>query len=74
MWRVLFSLIGFWTCFLFLYSTFTDLWPYVTMEVEPYENGDERVMEERETCSGWERESREKNIPIVEIRDRYGML
>ena len=46
----------------------------MAMEVEPYENGDERVMEERETCSGWERESREKNIPIVGIRDGYGML
>ena len=28
-------------------------------------------MEEKETCSGWERESREKNILIFGIRDRY---
>ena len=47
---------------------------YVTLEVEPYENGGGRAMEERETCSGWERESREKNIPIFGIRDMYGML
>ena len=46
----------------------------MAMEVESYENGDERVMEEREKCSGWERESWEKNIPIVGIRDRYRML
>ena len=46
---------------------------YVAMEVEPYENGGGRAIE-RETCSGWERESREKNIPIFGIRDRYGML
>ena len=44
------------------------------MEVKPYENGGGRAMEEREMCSGWERESREKNIPIFGIRDRYGML
>ena len=42
-------------------------------------------MEERETYSGWERESREKrvvdekesrekNIPIFGVRGRYGML
>ena len=47
---------------------------YVAVEVEPYENGGGRATEERGTCSGWERESREKNIPIVGIRDRYGML
>ena len=46
---------------------------YVVLEVEPYENGGGRVMEERETCSGWERESREKNIHIFGIGDRYGM-
>ena len=46
---------------------------YVAVEVEPYENGGGRAMEERETCSGWERESREKNIIIFGIRDRYGM-
>ena len=40
---------------------------YVVLEVEPYENGGGRVMEERETCSGWERESREKNIPNADI-------
>ena len=44
------------------------------MEVEPYENGGGRAMEERETCSGWQRESREKYIPIFAIRDRYRML
>ena len=31
-------------------------------------------MEERETCSGWERENREKNITIFGIRDWYGIL
>ena len=41
---------------------------------EPYENGGERAMEERETCSGWERVSREKNIPIFGIRDGNGIL
>ena len=46
----------------------------MAMEVEPYENGGGRAMEERETCSGWERESRKKNIPIFGIRDRYRML
>ena len=46
----------------------------MAVEVEPYKNGGGRAMEERETCSGWERESREKNIPIFEIRDMYGML
>ena len=44
------------------------------MEVKPDENEDGRAMEEREMCSGWERESREKNIHIFEIRDRYGIL
>ena len=33
---------------------------YVVVEVEPYENGDGRAMEEIETCSAWERESRKK--------------
>ena len=47
---------------------------YVAVEVELYENGCGRAIEERETCGGWERESREKNIPIFGIRDRYGML
>ena len=47
---------------------------YVVVKVEPYENGGGRAMEEREMCSGWERESKEKNIPIFGIRDRYGML
>ena len=47
---------------------------YVAVEVEPYENGGGRVIEERETGSGWERESREKNINISGIRYRYGML
>ena len=47
---------------------------YVAVEDEPYENGGGRAIEERETCSGWERESREKNIPIFRIRDKYGML
>ena len=47
---------------------------YVAMEVEPYENGGGKAMEEREMCSGWERESREKNIPIFGIRDKYEML
>ena len=47
---------------------------YVVVEVEPYENGGGRAMEERKMCSGWERDSREKNIPIFGIRDRYEML
>ena len=47
---------------------------YVAVEVEPYENGGGRAMEERQTCSGWKRKSREKNIPIFGIRDRYEML
>ena len=42
--------------------------------MEPYENGGGRAMEEREMCSGWERESKEKNILIFGIRKRYGML
>ena len=46
---------------------------YVVLEVEPYENGGGRAMEEREMCSGWERESIEKNIHIFGIGDRYGM-
>ena len=44
------------------------------MEVESYENGGGRATEEREMCSGWERESIEKNIHIFGIRDRYRML
>ena len=44
------------------------------VEVEPYENEGGKVMEERETCSRWEKESREKNIHIFGIRDKYGML
>ena len=36
--------------------------------------GDGRAIKEIETCSGWERESIEKNIPIFGIRDRYEML
>ena len=44
------------------------------LEVKPYENGGGRAMEEREMCSGWERESIEKNIPIFGIRNRYEML
>ena len=55
-------------------SSFWFIGFYVVVEVEPYENGDGRAMEERETFSGWERESREKNIPIFGIRDRYEML
>ena len=47
---------------------------YVIVEGEPYKNGGGRAMEEKETCSGWERESREKNISIFGIRDRYRML
>ena len=47
---------------------------YVAVKVEPYENGGGRAMEEREMFSGWERERREKNIPIFGIRDRYEML
>ena len=47
---------------------------YVAVEVKPYENGGGRAIEKRETCSGWERESREKNIRIFGIRDMYGML
>ena len=47
---------------------------YMAMEVEPYENGGGRAMEEREMYSGWERGSRKKNIPIFGIRDRYKML
>ena len=47
---------------------------YVAVKMEPYENGGGRAMEESQTCSGWKRESREKNIPIFGIRDRYGML
>ena len=50
------------------------IWFYVAVEVESYENGGGRAMEEREMCSGWERESREKNIPIFGIKDRYRML
>ena len=46
----------------------------MAVEVEPYENGGGRVIEERETGSEWERESREKNINISGIRYRYGML
>ena len=46
---------------------------YVAVEVKPYENGGGRAMEEWETCNGWERESREKNIPIFGIGDRYEM-
>ena len=46
----------------------------MAVEVEPYENGGGRVIEEIETGSGWERESREKNINISGIRYRYGML
>ena len=42
--------------------------------MEPYENGGGRAMEERETCGGWEGESKEKSLPIFGIRDRYGML
>ena len=45
----------------------------MVVEVEPYENGGGRAMEERKMCSGWERDSREKNIPIFEIRDMYKM-
>ena len=39
----------------------------MAVKVEPYENGGGGAMEERETCSGWERESREKNIPNADI-------
>ena len=46
----------------------------MAIEVEPYENGGRRAMEERKMCSGCERESRKKNIPIFGIRDRYEML
>ena len=44
------------------------------MEVEPYENKGGRAIEERETCSGWKKESKKKNIPIFGIRDKYEML
>ena len=47
---------------------------YVVVEVEPYVNGGGRAIKAREACNGWERESKEKNIPIFWIRDRYGML
>ena len=47
---------------------------YMAMDVEPYKNRGGRAMEEREMCSGWERESKKKNIPIFGIRDSYGML
>ena len=46
---------------------------YVAVEVECYENGGGRAMGEREMCSGWESERREKNIPIFGIGDRYEM-
>ena len=46
----------------------------MAVEVKPYENGGGRAMEEWEMCNGWERKSKEKNIPIFGIRDRYGML
>ena len=43
----------------------------MAVEVEPYENEGGRIMKERETCSGRERESTKKNILIFGIRDRY---
>ena len=46
----------------------------MAVTVKSYENEGRRAMEEREMCSGWERESREKNILIFGIKDRYEML
>ena len=54
--------------------SFWFIWFYVAVKVEPYENGGGGAMEEREACSGWERESKEKNIPIFGSRDRYEIL
>ena len=75
LWKRLVSIFKLFTSALCLISSsFWFIKFYVVVEMEPYENRGGRAMEERETCNGWERESREKNIPIFEIRDRYEML